>query len=430
MKGAAAALLAMAAMASAAERARLVVLTDISSLEAGVREPDDGQSLIRLLLFSNEIDIEGLIATSNMGHGQTVRPELIRQAVAAYGKVRGNLLRHDKRYPPAERLLAVVKAGQPVGGPKVPVEGSVGEGKDTEGSEWIVRVADRADKRPVWVAIWGGSADLAQALWKVRATRGTEGLRQFAGKLRIHSIYDQDSTGAWIKANFPDLFYITRNHAIRGMYRGGDASLVGPEWVERHVKGHGALGDLYPNYDGGDIWARTLGRVRGIKEGDTPSYLNLIANGLDPLDGWGGKIEGEGKRWEDARGVPGALASDPDPRMVAVYRWRPAYQAEFQARLDWCVGSRAEANHPPEVRVAVRRAGAVMRLDAGGSRDPDGGRLEFEWSRDGAVFARGARTEIAPGEQPREVVLTVRDAGQPPLERYARVRVEPRSQNR
>jgi hypothetical protein len=113
-----------------------------------------------------------------------------------------------------------------------------------------------------------------------------------------------------------------------------------------------------------------------------------------------------------------------------VYRWRPAYQAEFQARLDWCVRSRAEANHPPVVRVAVRHAGAVLRLDAGGSRDPDGGRLEFEWSRDGAVFARGARTEIAPGEDPREVLLTVRDAGEPPLERYARVLVGPRSQIR
>src|SRR5258707_487692 len=58
---------------------RLVVLTDISSLTAGVAEPDDGQSLIRLMLYSNDFDIEGLIATSNLGHGQKTRADLIHQ---------------------------------------------------------------------------------------------------------------------------------------------------------------------------------------------------------------------------------------------------------------------------------------------------------------------------------------------------------------
>src|SRR5436309_1969609 len=101
-------------------RTRLIVLTDISSLTAGVREPDDGQSLIRLLLYANDLEIEGLIASANMGHGQVVRPELIREALAAYARVRPNLLLHDPRYPPAEKLLERVKAGQPVAGPKVP----------------------------------------------------------------------------------------------------------------------------------------------------------------------------------------------------------------------------------------------------------------------------------------------------------------------
>jgi hypothetical protein len=42
-----------------------LVLTDISSLTAGVAEPDHGQSLVRLMLYANEFEIEGLIATSN-----------------------------------------------------------------------------------------------------------------------------------------------------------------------------------------------------------------------------------------------------------------------------------------------------------------------------------------------------------------------------
>src|SRR5581483_10249234 len=81
---------AVAGEPARAERTRLVVLTDISSLKAGVAEPDDGQSLIRLMLYANEFDIEGLIASSNIGHGQTTRPELIRQIVDAYEKVRPN----------------------------------------------------------------------------------------------------------------------------------------------------------------------------------------------------------------------------------------------------------------------------------------------------------------------------------------------------
>lgn len=91
--------------------------------------------------------------------------------VDAYGKVQPNLRRHDKNYPPAESLLALIKTGQPVAGPQVPLAESIGEGKDTKGSGWIIRVVDCPDPRPVWVSIWGGSADLAQALWKVRQTR-------------------------------------------------------------------------------------------------------------------------------------------------------------------------------------------------------------------------------------------------------------------
>src|SRR3954454_18725536 len=93
-------------------RPRLVVLTDISSLTPGVAEPDDGQSLIRLMLYANEFDIEGLIATSNLGHGQKTRPDLIHEVVDAYQKVRPNLLQHDPRYPPAVGLRSCIKAGQ------------------------------------------------------------------------------------------------------------------------------------------------------------------------------------------------------------------------------------------------------------------------------------------------------------------------------
>ena len=170
------------AMARDDPKPRLVVLTDISSLTAGVAEPDDAQSLIRLMLYANEFDIEGLIATSNLGHGQKTRPDLIGQVVDAYEKVRPNLLIHDPRYPAAEVLRNRIKAGQDHAGPRVSVMGSIGEGKDTAASAWMIQCVDRPGPRPLWVVIWGGSADLAQALWRVRRDRTPKELARFYRK--------------------------------------------------------------------------------------------------------------------------------------------------------------------------------------------------------------------------------------------------------
>ena len=310
------------------------------------------------MLYANEFDIEGLIATSNLGHGQKVRPDLIRQVVDAYGKVRPNLLLHDHRYPPAEALRGGIKAGQPVAGPKVPVDESVGEGKDTEASDWIIRVVDRPDPRPVWVVIWGGSADLAQALWKVRRDRTPEELGRFVARLRVHAIGDQDSTGPWIREQFPGLFTITQRRAYRGMYRGGDTT---PGLVRmgrgRTSTATGRSATSTPTIEAATSGPSTLGQVRGIKEGDTPSFLSLVPNGLGDLErpwlgSWGGRFEGEGKRLTDVPDTDLDTSGDPDPRMSSVYRWRPAFQADFAARLDWCVKPFKEANHPPVVRIS------------------------------------------------------------------------------
>ncbi|QDV35516.1 nucleoside hydrolase-like domain-containing protein [Tautonia plasticadhaerens] len=435
-----------ASAADPPDRPRLVVLTDIGSLTAGVAEPDDGQSVIRLMFYTNDFDIEGLIASSNLGHGQRVRPDLIRRVVDAYGEALPNLLLHDDRYPPASDLAGIIKAGRPIAGPNVPVEQSVGEGKDTEGSDWIIEVVDRDDPRPLWVLIWGGSADLAQALWRVRADRSPEDLDRFLARLRVHSIGDQDATGPWIRDEFPGLYTIIQRRAYRGMYRGGDPELVSSDWVREHIHGHGPLGDLYPDYDGGDIWSRTLGRVRGIKEGDTPSFLSLIPNGLgdteDPwLGSWGGRFEGEGHRLADVADADLDTSGDPDPRMSSVYRWRPAFQADFRARLDWCAEPYEQANHPPVVRIAGERdrsvsPGGVITLDAGASSDPDGDELSFAWS----VYPQPADAEAIPIEdlgsglarltinpdasaRTIPVLLTVTDDGDPPLTRYGRVLV-------
>jgi hypothetical protein len=229
------------------------------------------------------------------------------------------------------------------------------------------------------------------------------------------------------------------------MYRGGDRTLVDSRWVQTHIHGHGPLGDLYPDYNGGDIWSRTLGQVRGIKEGDTPSFLALLPNGLTDLSrpergSWGGRFEGAVTRLSDVADADVTSADDPDPRISSVYRWRPTFQADFQARLDWCIKPYSEANHPPVARIdgdRERRAkpGETITLDAGGSSDPDGDRLTFAWSiypaepplnhlvtiagNERKVAGITLSAELAGKTVP--VLLTVTDSGQPRLSRYARL---------
>ena len=268
-------------------------------------------------------------------------------------------------------------------------------------------------------------------------------------RLRVHAIGDQDSTGPWIREQFPGLFTITQRRAYRGMYRGGDTA---PGLVRSgsrtNIHGHGPLGDLYPDYNGGDIWSATLGQVRGIKEGDTPSFLSLVPNGLGDLErprlgSWGGRFEGEGNRLTDVPDTDLDTSGDPDPRMSSVYRWRPAFQADFAARLDWCVKPYAEANHPPVVRIAGERerkakAGDVVALDAGGTTDPDGDGLDFAWGVYPAipdVAAQGrhrgpghaeARVVVAPelAGETIPILLSVTDRGRPRLTRYGRVLIK------
>jgi hypothetical protein len=432
-------------LAQDTSRTRLVVLTDISSLTPGVAEPDDGQSLIRLMLYANEFDIEGLIATSNLGHGQRTRPDLIRKVVDAYEKVQPNLLLHDPRYPAAEVLRRGIKAGQERAALMVPVMESVGDGKDTQASDWIIKCVDCPDPRPLWIVIWGGSADLAQALWAIHRDRTPEELSRFVSKLRVHSIGDQDSTGPWIREKFPDLYVITQLRAYRGMYRGGDPSLVSSNWVEANIHGHGALGDLYPNYRGGDIWTGTLGPVRGIKEGDTPSFLSLVPNGLsDPvypwLGSWGGRFQGDAHHLTDIPDIDLDTKADPDPRMSSVYRWREAFQADFAARLDWCVKPFEAANHPPVVQIKGQPSRQIqpcetISQDASATTDPDGNGLVFRWSIyppepeiEKFVKILGGdtatpRIEIGaiPFGKTIPMLLTVKDDGSPKLSHYARV---------
>jgi hypothetical protein len=318
---------------SAAERPRLLVLTDIGG------DPDDQQSMIRLMLYSNEFDIEGLVASASGTPGElkraVIRPDLIREIVTAYGQVRPNLLGHADGWPETESLLNCIKTGNPQRG-----RSHIGENHDTDGSRWIInRVDAGTPARPLNVAIWGGQTDLAQALWRVRADRGAGGLAAFTESFRVYDIADQDGIAEWMWSEFSGMYYILskaakgrdkREAVFRGMYLTGDESLTSREWIGRHVRSCGPLGALYP------VKTWTAPNRHGcLKEGDTPSWFFFLPlGGNNPADptkpGWGGQYRKSPEGWyRDDR------STGTDPR-ESVSRWRPDFQEDFARRMSWC----------------------------------------------------------------------------------------------
>jgi hypothetical protein len=465
-----------AAIASSA-KPRVIILSDIGN------EPDDQMSLVRLLLYSNEMDLEGLIATTSTWQRSKTSPEIIHSVIAAYEKVRPNLMLHTQNWPTGAALQTLVTSGQPHYG-----LAATGPDKMTAGAQSIIDAADQNDVRPLWISLWGGANTLAQALTHVKATRSPEALAKLVGKLRVSSISDQDDAGPWIRKEFPGLVYIVKPSTpdsaeyasatwtgISGdaYYRNGDGaetSLVTNEWLDRHIRSKGPLGAAYPRY-------------LFIMEGDTPAFLGLIPNGLNAPEapnwgGWGGRYlmrqpYGETRPiWTQggdlfSRVTSADTVDGHSSDQATIWRWRRAFQNDFAARMDWTVKDFRHANHPPVVSLIqplqiTAKVGETIILDARKSRDPDGDKLSYKWfhyAEAGATaeigegvnlanitvkFADKAITSITAispcrplwidgyvpckGSGVAHIILAVTDNGQPALTRYVRIilSVEPK----
>lgn len=434
---------------SAVEKPRVIVLSDIGN------EPDDSESLVRLLLYANVLDLEGLVATTSTWQRDRVQPQLMRERIAAYGQVLPNLRRHADGYPEAAGLEALVRSGAAAYGMR-----GVGQGKDTDGSRLIIAAVDRPDPRPVYVSVWGGALDLAQALWTVRATRTPEQMKAFVAKLRVYSISDQDDAGPWLRQNFPDLFWIASVHGWgqygQAAWTGISADVLRPAkwpagemvtnaWLETNIR-RGPLGALYPPH-------------QFIMEGDTPAFLWLIPNGLNVPEhpeygGWGGRYvptyEGAAQYGDTQDAVPGPDGTRWLSNQATIFRWREAFQNDFAARIGWTLTpDRARANHPPalvlngapgDAPVTLQaKAGQTVALSAAGSRDPDDDRLTYRWWQYAEPSGRPGfsppKLDLVDADKPQasvvapavkeavvyHIVLEVRDAGAPAITRYRRV---------
>jgi hypothetical protein len=438
------------------EKLRVMVLTDIEN------EPDDAQSTVRFLTYVNHWDVEGLVATTSVHQKKKIAAWRIREIITAYGKVRENLLLHEAGYPDTNYLKGIVKESFPDFG-----MGAVGKGKDSEGSEWVIKSLEKQDDRPLWVLVWGGPNCLAQALWKLKETKSTKELQRLVSKLRVYTISDQDDSGPWIRKTFPNLFYICSpgtndkgayhyatwtgisGDRFHGRFSGGNFSIVDNPWLDQNIrKGHGPLGAEHPF-------------TKYLMEGDTPTFLYLINNGLGSPEhpnygSWGGRYElytPKTEKWfyepetrpiwtnteDEVMGIDSAYQTS---NKATIWRWRQAYQNDFAARIDWSIKAYADANHPPLAKLAHANeltisAGDTVRLNASPSSDPDQQQLSFEWiyyrevgsyeSRS-AIKILNAKNMVASFVAPKvstpetiHVILAVTDNGTPALTRYQRV---------
>ncbi len=447
-------------VAAEAEKPRIIVTSD--------GEIDDECSLVRLLLYANNMEIEGIITSSSQYHWQGHKwagDDWYAPYYKAYSEVYQNLVLHDKEYPSPEHLESITFLGN------VESEGEMD--KKTEGSQHIVKVLlDETDDRPIWLQAWGGTNTIARALKTIEERHPNE-MPNVAKKMRFFFIWEQDATYQeyikphWGKYLIPtivsDQFIAIFYHWKKYLPKEQQDYFVANWMNENILKDHGALCGLYKAHDNGDFRS----------EGDSPAFLHAIPNGLQSTEspnwgGWGGRYTRvKGNTWLDpvlekdyeypegrwytktawGRGrLKQEIPNDSALRkyLRPIWRWADAFQNDFASRADWCIKPFAEANHPPKVVTKnknhiVMSPGRTLKLSAEGTTDPDGDKLTYRWwqyKEAGTYFgdidiqnADGPNaTFISPKDAGEgimiHIILEVTDDGTPQLTRYKRFVIE------
>jgi len=242
---------------------RILVSTDI-----GGTDPDDFQSMIHLLMYADLFQIEGLVSTSF----KTGTTKDLLDMIALYEKDLNKLKEHAPELPRPDALRAICKEGAKVGATYK------GYGIPTEGSEWIIKCAKKQSDQPLWVLVWGGIEDVAQALHDAP---------EIEQKIRVYWIGGPNkkwgpNAYAYIAENHPNLWMIESNATYRGWFLDKESpkDITNKTYFENHIKGNGAMGVDFKKRYGGHI-----------KMGDTPS-LAYVMNGNpdDPTsESWGGE---------------------------------------------------------------------------------------------------------------------------------------------
>lgn len=431
---------------------RIVVLTDIAPNDV---EPDDMESMIRLLAHADLFEVEALVATTGWSNtGGNERIDLIYKALDAYEKDISNLKKRSGQekfvgdesnqkigyWPSTDYLRARTVMGSTKMGMKF-----IGEGNDSKGSDLIIDLADEKDERPIWITVWGGGNTFAQAIWRVQQERNADELKDFLHKFRVYTITDQDrpwsrgdtisyasSSHQWMRKFDKDLKYFWDECGWKHQNETGKNN-----WKEyaKHIQNHGNLGGLYPKYKWG-------------VEGDTPSFLHVTPNGLSNPDSptqvsWSGYFERSIGRdsttysYTNYTGIPYVVCT------TYFDYFYPAMFNDFAARMDWAKDGIGNRNPVLVVNENIGldgiqincETGSEIKLDASKSVDPDGDQLDYKWwmipeagtysedvqiSNHVSCMATVHVPDDAAGKQ-FHIICEVMDDGEPKLTSYRRI---------
>jgi hypothetical protein len=311
-------------------------------------ELDDLNSMIRFLLYGNEVEIEGLVYASSRFHWrgdgagtefflpdrEYTEPQrswrwapgerFIDDAVDAYAQVYDTLVTHDERYPPPDRLRSVIREGN------VDFEGDTAHA--SPGSDLIADVLLDDRPGPVFLQLWAGPSTVARALMSIEerfgetpeweAVHATVSAKAVISKFASQDdTYDDYIAVAWPGIRVIEVATLAWGYMARRTIRPEDQHLLGASWTRDNVTGVGPLGGLYRVWGDGrqmvpgdmtdyfhlsglsadelralgyGVWMPPQSPGEWISEGDSTNMLNLLVPGLRAHEhpsygGWGGR---------------------------------------------------------------------------------------------------------------------------------------------
>lgn len=390
-------------MLKTVERPRTIVCAD--------PELDDLNSMIRLLLYSNDVQIDGLVYASSRYHWKgdgagtpffaadreyaipqtswrwAAGERFIDDIIDAYQKVHSNLVVHDPRYPSADLLRSVVREGN------VTFEGDISS--ETPGSRLIADALLDDRPGPLHLQVWAGTSTIARALLSIQEEYGgsadwPELRERVSAKARITKFDSQDATydeyirPYWPKIRVTEAKTWTWGYSARHLVLPDDAYLLSSDWMREHVTSAGPLGALYRTWGDGrrmvegdptdffhlsgrsvteleasgyTVWTEPQSAGEWISEGDTSTMLNLFPAGLRAHEhptrgGWGGRAQktpASSDEWSVELSQDRAPSGDAIPE-YSVSRWFGDAQRDFAARLRWSVTPTfGDAAHHPVI---------------------------------------------------------------------------------